>query len=67
MIITGYDKENFSIINKINRKFKISKCEPIKYILGIKIVKVKNKFIISKKGFIKKLLEKFNIIYTKKK
>ena len=41
MIITGYDNEIFSIINKIKRKFKISICEPIKYILGIKIDKVK--------------------------
>ena len=66
MIITGYDNEILSIINKIKRKFKISKCEPIKYILGIKIENFKNKFIISQKGFIEKLLEKFNIKYTKR-
>jgi len=66
MIITGYDNEIFSIINKIKRKFKISKCEPIKYILGIKIEKIKDKFIIFQKGFIKKLLEKFDIKYAKR-
>jgi len=42
MIITVCDIEIFSMINKIKRKFKISKCEPINYILGIKIDKVKN-------------------------
>jgi len=47
MIITGYDNEIFSIINKIIRNFKISKCEPIKYIQGMKIEKVLKTFVIT--------------------
>ena len=47
MAIAGLVKEINNIINKIKQKFKISKCEPINYILGIKIEK--NNFNYSKK------------------
>jgi len=59
--IAGLVKEISNIINKIKQKFKISKCEPINYILGIKIEKNNFNYSISQKHFINIILNKFNI------
>jgi len=61
MAIAGLVKEINNIINKIKQKFKISKCEPINYILGIKIEKNNFNYSISQKHFINIILNKFNI------
>ena len=66
MIITGENYEINEIINIIKNNFKISKAEPINYILGIKVEKENNNYIISQIGFIEKLLQSFNIKYTRK-
>ena len=66
MVITGEDKEIKKIVNIIKNNFKLSKVEPINYILGIKIDKEDNKYYISQEGFIVKLLETFNLKYTRK-
>jgi len=39
MVITGEDKEIKRIVNIIKNNFKVSKVEPINYILDIKIDK----------------------------
>jgi len=64
MVITSEDSEIIKTINIIKNEFKISKVEPINFILGIKVEKDKNKYIISQVGFIEKLLKTFNIKYT---
>jgi len=66
MVITGEKEEIKNIIKKIKNNFKISKAEPINYILGIKVEKEDNKYYISQTGFIEKLLKSFNIQYTRK-
>jgi len=66
MAIAGLVKEINNIINKIKQKFKISKCEPINYILGIKIEKNNFNYSISQKHFINTILNKFNINNMKK-
>jgi len=66
MAIAGLVKEINNIINKIKQKFKISKCEPINYILGIKIEKNNFNYSISQKHFINIILNKFNINNMKK-
>jgi len=66
MVITAVDKEIKRIDNIIKNNFKVSKVEPINYILGIKIDKEDNKYYISQEGFIEKLLETFNLKYTRK-
>jgi len=67
MIIAGEDKIITDIIKKIKNKFKVSNCGPVEYILGIKVEKENNKYIISQKGFIENLLNKFNIKNTRKR
>ena len=67
MIITGEDKEIQNIITKIKEKFKISNCGPAEFILGIKIEKQKNKYIISQNSFINNILDKFNIKEMRKR
>jgi len=66
MLITGERMEINHTINIIKNNFKISKAEPINYILGIKVEKENNKYIISQTGFIEKLLKTFNMEYTRK-
>jgi len=66
MIITGEKHEINNIINIIQNKYKISKAEPINYILGIKVEKENNNYIISQIGYIEKLLKTFNIEHTRK-
>ena len=66
MIITGTKSEIENITNKIKNKFKISKCGPIDYILGIKVENKNNKYSISQTGFIENLLKRFNIQTSRK-
>lgn len=66
MVITGEEDEIKDIIDIIKNNFKISKAEPANYILGIKIEKLNNKYFISQKGFIEKMLKVYNIKYTRK-
>jgi len=49
------------------KKFKISNCGPIEYILRIKVEKQNNRYIISQKSFIENMLDKFNITNTHKR
>jgi hypothetical protein len=67
MVIAGENEYIKQIINKIKSKFKISKCDPIEYILGIEVKKENNSYIISQKNFINNMLYKFNIDNTKKR
>ena len=57
MLICGSALETNKIINKIKGRFKISNCEPIKYMLGIKIEKQNNYFLLSQQHLINSLLE----------
>jgi len=41
MVIAGENEYIKQIINKIKSKYKISKCDPIEYILGIEVKKRK--------------------------
>jgi len=66
MVITGNNNEIKNITLIIKGKFKISKSEPINFILGIKVVNINNTYIISQEGFINNILEKFNIKHTRK-
>jgi len=65
MMITGNNREIRNIISKLKKRFKISNCEPLRYILGIKIEKVHNNYIISQTHTINTLLEKYNITNIK--
>eukprot|EP00833_Pecoramyces_ruminatium_P017559 jgi/Orpsp1_1/1191591/evm.model.d7180000087207.1 len=65
MLITGIDSEIKNIINKLKHRFKISKSGPADFILGIKIKRENNNYIISQKGFINEILDRFNIKNTK--
>ncbi len=67
MVIAGETKYIKEIITKIKRKFKISNCGPIEYILGIKVEKQNNSYIISQKSYIENMLDKFNINNTRKR
>jgi len=66
MVITGIKIEIQNTINIIKNNFKISKSEQINYILGIEVKKIDNKYIISQVNYINKILENFNIKYTRK-
>ena len=66
MMITGNNREIRNIISKLKKRFKISNCEPLRYILGIKIEKDHNDYIISQTHAINTLLEKYNITNIKK-
>ena len=66
IIITGLDYELINSIYKIKNKFSISKCEPINYILGIKVEQDNFNYTISQKAYIENLLSKYNISNTKK-
>ena len=66
MLICGSTSETNKIINKIKGRFKISNCEPIKYMLGIKIEKQNNYFLLSQQHLINSLLEQYNITNIKK-
>eukprot|EP00833_Pecoramyces_ruminatium_P005698 jgi/Orpsp1_1/1179730/evm.model.c7180000070562.1 len=56
MIITGNHTELFHTIYIIKNKFSISKCQPINYILGIKIEQEKFNYSISQPGYIDSIL-----------
>jgi len=45
----------------IKEKFKISNCERINYLLGIKVEKKNNSYLISQTTYIKNILSKFKI------
>lgn len=66
MIITGTNKEIKEFINNITKKFKISKCQPIKYILGITIERDGFIYYVHQRNYIDKLLEEYNITNIKK-
>ena len=66
MIICGTKPEVQRIIQKIKGKFKISNCESIKYILGIKIEKQENHYLLSQENLITNLLKQYKITNTKK-
>jgi len=51
MVIAGENKYIKQIINKIKSKFKISKCDPIEYILGIEVKKENNLYYFTEKFY----------------
>jgi len=61
LLITGKNEQINDIINKIKRKFKISKCNHVDYLLGIKIESDNHIYSISQEQLIKDILQKFNI------
>ncbi|OUM56146.1 hypothetical protein PIROE2DRAFT_65704, partial [Piromyces sp. E2] len=65
MVIAGENKEIIKITNIISNKFKISKSEPINFILGIKVENNDNKYTISQENFINNILYRYNIKYMK--
>lgn len=66
MLIEGTDYEISNIIMKIKNEFKISNCEPTRFILGIKIEKEGNSYSISQTHLIKNLLLQYKITNIKK-
>lgn len=67
MLITGEENIIDEVTAKIKNKFKISKCNQVDFILGIKVEKIKNMYIISQKSLIDNILKRFNINNRKKK
>jgi len=66
MIITGNDNDIKETIKAIKYKYKISKCSPIDFILGINVEKQGYNYSILQKAYIEELLTKFNITNTRK-
>ena len=66
LLITGTKSQMNSIISKIKKNFKISKCSQAKYILGINIEKEKTNYSISQTLLIDEILQKFNITNIRK-
>ena len=57
MVICGENSIISNIILIIKEKFKISNCEKINYILGIKIVQENFTYTISQENYVKNLLQ----------
>jgi len=66
MIITGSDQEIKFFINKITKRFNISNCEPVKYILGITIENKNKQYYVHQRNFIDNLLKSYKINNIKK-
>ena len=66
MLITGRNEQINDIINKIKKKFTISKCNHVDYLLGIKIELDNHIYSISQEQLIEYILQKFNIKNTRK-
>ena len=66
MIITGKTQEIKNTISLIKNNFKISNCERINYLLGIKVEKKGKKYSISQTNYIENILTKFKVNNTRK-
>ena len=66
MIITGKTYEIEKTIKLIKNNFKISNCERINYLLGIKVEKKGHKYSISQRNYIENILSKFKVNNTRK-
>ena len=66
MIITGKTYEIEKTIKLIKNNFKISNCERINYLLGIKVEKKGYKYSISQRNYIENILSKFKVNNTRK-
>ena len=66
LLITEKNEQINDIINRIKRKFKISKYNHADYLLGIRIESGNHKYSISQEQLIEDILQKFNIKNTRK-
>ena len=66
MIITGKSIEISKTIRTIKNKFKISKCEHINYLLGIKVENNNFRYSVSQTNYIENVLSKFKVHNTRK-
>jgi len=66
LLIAGINNHIHDIIKKIKKSFKISKCNPAGYILGINIERNNFQYSINQIQFIKNILEKFKITNIRK-
>ena len=66
LLITGINNNIHDIIKKIKKSFKISKCNPADYILGINIERNNFQYSVNQIQFIKNILEKFKVTNIKK-
>ena len=66
MIITGLSQEIFNTIKIIKNNYKISNCEYINYLLGIKVDSNNFNYSISQVSYINNILSKFGVNNTRK-
>ena len=65
ILLAGNDKEIFKVKEEIKRSFNIKEIREVDFLIGIKFQKCSDGYIIHQRGYIRDLLNKYNILKYK--